>query len=210
SFSFQWCFCSKPTDYVPLQTVWVFLIGLRFLEGLLRGTKMSQLDGLCSFIANVDLSDHGDSWSWAPDVAKGFSVASIRSYLDLRILDSSPQATRWNRIMPIKVNDFLWKMALNKLPTRVNLDRKGIDVHSVLCPVCLEDVETVNHLFFSCELASKLWALLANWRAIDIPFCANLADWFSWIDSSPTSAKVRVFLDGVGGVLLWSIWWFCT
>nr|GFA19999.1 RNA-directed DNA polymerase, eukaryota, reverse transcriptase zinc-binding domain protein [Tanacetum cinerariifolium] len=114
---------------------------------------MSQLDGLCSFIANVDLSDHGDSWSWALDVAKGFSVASIHSYLDLHILDSSPQATRWNRIMPIKVNVFLWKMALNKLPTRVNLDRK------------------------------------ANWWAIDIPFCANLTDWFSWIDSSPTSAK---------------------
>nr|GFC10132.1 hypothetical protein [Tanacetum cinerariifolium] len=110
--------------------------------------------------------------------------------------------------MPIKFNVFLWKMALNKLPTMVNLDRKGIDVHSVLCLVCLEDVETVNHLFFSCELASKLWALLANWWAIDIPLCANLADWFSWIDSSPTSAKVRVFLDGVGWVLLWSIWWF--
>nr|GEU55362.1 putative RNA-directed DNA polymerase, eukaryota, reverse transcriptase zinc-binding domain protein [Tanacetum cinerariifolium] len=85
----------------------VFLIGLWFLEGLLGGAKMSQLDGLCSFIANVDLSDHGDSWSWAPAVAKGFSVALIRSYLDLRILDSSPHATRWNQIMPIKVNVFL-------------------------------------------------------------------------------------------------------
>nr|GEV70837.1 RNA-directed DNA polymerase, eukaryota [Tanacetum cinerariifolium] len=88
-------------------------------------------------------------------------------------------------------------MALNKLPTRVNLDRKGIDVHSVLCPVCLEEVETVNHLFFSCELASKIWALLANWWAIDIPFCVNLADWFSWIDSSPTSAKANSRYLGV-------------
>nr|GEW94853.1 RNA-directed DNA polymerase, eukaryota, reverse transcriptase zinc-binding domain protein [Tanacetum cinerariifolium] len=30
-------FFSKPTDYVPLQTVWVLLIGLWFLEGLLGG-----------------------------------------------------------------------------------------------------------------------------------------------------------------------------
>ncbi|GKG24134.1 RNA-directed DNA polymerase, eukaryota, reverse transcriptase zinc-binding domain protein, partial [Tanacetum coccineum] len=116
---------------------------------------------LHSFIVDVVLSDQDDSWSWAPDVSKGFSVASFRSYLDHRILEVSSTATRWNRIIPIKVNVFLWKLPLNKLPTRVNLDRRGIDVHSALCLVCL-DVQTVNHLFFTCGLASQLWAMMAN------------------------------------------------
>ncbi|GKE65272.1 RNA-directed DNA polymerase, eukaryota, reverse transcriptase zinc-binding domain protein [Tanacetum coccineum] len=106
--------------------------------------------------------------------------------------------------MSLRVSQLL-RVSLNKLPSRVNLDRTGFDVHSVLCPICLEDVEMVNHLFFTCDMASQLWAMLANWWAIDIPLCANLEDWFTWLDSSSISFKVRIFLEGVGGVLLWSI-----
>ncbi|GJX88197.1 cell wall integrity protein SCW1 [Tanacetum coccineum] len=66
---------------------------------------------------------------------------------------------------------------------RVNLDRKGIDVGSVLCPICEEDVETVNHIFFTCDMAKDLWALLARWWKLDIPVCANILEWFQWLDS---------------------------
>nr|GEU87648.1 RNA-directed DNA polymerase, eukaryota [Tanacetum cinerariifolium] len=85
-FKWVWRFFCNPPD------LWIKVIKEFYGPhgGLLGGAEMSQLDGLCSFIANVDLSNHGDSWSWAPAVAKGFSVASIRSYLDLRILYSSP------------------------------------------------------------------------------------------------------------------------
>nr|GEU37706.1 RNA-directed DNA polymerase, eukaryota [Tanacetum cinerariifolium] len=70
------------------------------------------------------------------------------------------------------------RLSLNKLPSRVNLDRRGIDVDSLLCPICHEDVEMVNHIFFTCELAKDLWALLARWWELDIPFCANISEWF--------------------------------
>ncbi|GJW73644.1 RNA-directed DNA polymerase, eukaryota, reverse transcriptase zinc-binding domain protein [Tanacetum coccineum] len=103
---------------------------------------------------------------------------------------------------------FRMRLLLNKLPSRVNLDRRGIDVPSILCPICHEDVETVNHTFFTCEVASNLWSLLAKWWEVDIPFCANIEDGFSWLDISSFSKKVRIFLEGAGGVLLWSIWCF--
>ncbi|GKB99416.1 NBS-containing resistance-like protein, partial [Tanacetum coccineum] len=31
-----------------------------------------------------------------------------------------------------------WRLSIDKLPTRVNLDARGIDVPSVLCPICGE------------------------------------------------------------------------
>nr|GEW97871.1 RNA-directed DNA polymerase, eukaryota, reverse transcriptase zinc-binding domain protein [Tanacetum cinerariifolium] len=70
------------------------------------------------------------------------------------------------------------------------------------------DVETVNHIFFSCEMAKDLWALLARWWELDIPFCSNFLEWSSWLDSSHLPSKVKIFLDGVGGTILWSIWNF--
>ncbi|GJR51855.1 RNA-directed DNA polymerase, eukaryota, reverse transcriptase zinc-binding domain protein [Tanacetum coccineum] len=137
-----------------------------------------------------------------------FSVAYIRSLVDSNTLDSASTGTRWNRSIPIKVNVFNWRLMLNKLPTMVNLDRKCIDVGTTLCPICEDDVETVNHIFLSCDMAKDLWALLARWRELDIPICANISKWFAWLDSLHVTNKVRLILEGVGGTLLWSIWSF--
>nr|GEV73253.1 RNA-directed DNA polymerase, eukaryota, reverse transcriptase zinc-binding domain protein [Tanacetum cinerariifolium] len=87
-------------------------------------------------------------------------------------------------------------------------DRKGIEVDSLLYPICHEDVEMANHTFFNCEMAQDLWDLLARWWELDIPFCDNISEWFTWLDSSSLSTKARLILDGVGGTLLWFIWSF--
>ncbi|GKB71672.1 putative RNA-directed DNA polymerase, eukaryota, reverse transcriptase zinc-binding domain protein [Tanacetum coccineum] len=152
--------------------------------------------------------DQYDTWIWSLDGADGFSVASVRQLVDSHILVVDQFATRWNRCVPIKINVFMWRLLLNKLPSRVNLDRRGIDVGSILCPICQDDVESVYHLFFSCEMAKDLWDLLAKWWELDIPVCANISEWYSWLDSLHASSKVRLFLEGVGGTLLWSIWSF--
>nr|GEV00687.1 reverse transcriptase domain-containing protein [Tanacetum cinerariifolium] len=90
---------------------------------------------------------------------------------------------------PIKVNVFMWRLKLNRLPSRVNLDQKGIDIGSNLCPNCLEDIKTVNHIFFNCGMAQNLWALLAKWWELDILLCANITEWYDWLDSSPIPSK---------------------
>ncbi|GJV77892.1 RNA-directed DNA polymerase, eukaryota, reverse transcriptase zinc-binding domain protein [Tanacetum coccineum] len=140
------------------------------------GIEATQFVDLKCRIGDVTLSDHNDAWNWSPNTTKGFSVASARSLVDSHILKVSPIATHWNGCIPIKVNIFLWKLLLNKLPSRVNLDRRGIDIPSILCPNCQEDVETGNHIFFTCEMASTLWSMLDNWWEVDIPLCANMED----------------------------------
>ncbi|GJT15038.1 putative RNA-directed DNA polymerase, eukaryota, reverse transcriptase zinc-binding domain protein [Tanacetum coccineum] len=92
--------------------------------------------------------------------------------------DASQAALGNNRCIPFKVNVFLWRLNLNKLPSRVNLDRKRINVGSILCPICHGDVEMVNHTFFNCGMAKDLWALLAKWWELDIPMSANILEWY--------------------------------
>ncbi|GJS82274.1 RNA-directed DNA polymerase, eukaryota [Tanacetum coccineum] len=90
--------------------------------------------------------------------------------------------------------------------TRVNLDRRGIDIGSDLCPVCDRDVETSNHLFFSCEMVVDLWVLVARWWELDIPVTSSVLEWVAWIDSARLPSKVRNCLDVVVLTLMWSIW----
>nr|GEU56188.1 reverse transcriptase domain, reverse transcriptase zinc-binding domain protein [Tanacetum cinerariifolium] len=118
----------------------------------------------------------GDTWQWALG-SSGFSVASARSLIDSKTLDTDLIATRWICCISIKVNIFIRRLMLNKLPSKVNLDRRGIDVGSFLCPICQLDVETINHIFFSCDMVLELWAMLARWWSLDIPVCANILEW---------------------------------
>ncbi|GJR69123.1 putative reverse transcriptase domain-containing protein [Tanacetum coccineum] len=88
------------------------------------------------------------------------------------------------------------ELALNKLPSKINLQWKGIDAGLVLCPIFQDDVESVNHLFFNCDLAKDLWDLLAKWWDLDIPVCANILEWYSWLDS--LCASIKACLDSFG------------
>ncbi|GKB74695.1 RNA-directed DNA polymerase, eukaryota, reverse transcriptase zinc-binding domain protein [Tanacetum coccineum] len=150
------------------------------------GAEMNQFEALKAAIGDVILSDQSDSWVWSLDVNAGFSVMSARILVDDSLLEAGIAATRWIRHILIKINVFLWRLNLNSLPSRVNLDRRGIEVNSLLCPTCYLDVETVNHIFFNCELAKVLWALLAKWWELDIPICANISEWYSWLDARPS------------------------
>ncbi|GJW23123.1 RNA-directed DNA polymerase, eukaryota, reverse transcriptase zinc-binding domain protein [Tanacetum coccineum] len=130
---------------------------------------------------------------------RDFIVALVRSLVDDHTLDVDTYASRWNRYIPININVFSWRLMLNKLPSRVNLDKKVNDIGSVLCPIYQEDVETLNHTFFSYEMTKYLWALLARWWDLDIPVCANILEWFEWFASLCVSNMARSVLKGVGG-----------
>ncbi|GKD93725.1 RNA-directed DNA polymerase, eukaryota, reverse transcriptase zinc-binding domain protein, partial [Tanacetum coccineum] len=174
-----------------------------------RGCEESgQFNALKNVIGNISLTDHRDYWQWSLGGSAGFTVASIRSLVDSHSLDIGNEATHWNRSLPIKVNVFLWRLKINKLPSMVNLDRRGIEVSSLLCPSCLGDLETVNHTFFNCDLAKDLWSLLAKWWELDIPVCGNIKELYDWLGGVHVSSKVRLFLEGVGGTLMWFIWNF--
>nr|GEZ82569.1 hypothetical protein [Tanacetum cinerariifolium] len=111
------------------------------------GVKSNQFEALKAAIGNVFLTDQSDTWQWTLNVDAGYSVASARVLVDDTVLEACLVATRWNRHIPIKVNVFLWRLNINKLPSRVNLDMKGIEVGSLLCPTCQLDVKMVNHIF---------------------------------------------------------------
>ncbi|GJY97792.1 RNA-directed DNA polymerase, eukaryota, reverse transcriptase zinc-binding domain protein [Tanacetum coccineum] len=141
------------------------------------GAELNQFEALGEAIRNVSLTNQSDSWTWS--IGVGYSVASTRVLVDEKLLDSSLEATRWIRI----------------------------EVSSLLCPTCQIDVETVNHIFFNCEMEKDLWSLLAKWWELDIPFCSNISDWYDWLDDACVAANIRLVLEG-GGTLMWAIWSF--
>ncbi|GKE07248.1 RNA-directed DNA polymerase, eukaryota, reverse transcriptase zinc-binding domain protein, partial [Tanacetum coccineum] len=150
-------------------------------------------------------SVEADYWKFTINNPHVFFVSVMRKHIDNEILDSSGTKVRWNKNIPIKINIFSWRLAINRLPTRYNLDIRGIDLDSTLCPVCNEAVETNQHLFLDCDIAQHLWKLIIKWWGLkDYP--KDILGIVTWADSVSLPTKVKLIFDAVVLITNWSIW----
>nr|GEY95576.1 RNA-directed DNA polymerase, eukaryota [Tanacetum cinerariifolium] len=117
------------------------------------GAESNQWFEFCSMLDSVTLSSSSDRIFCDLNGEGEFRVKDIRSSIDDTFLPSSDSATRWVKNVPIKVNILAWRTRLDRLPTRVNLIMRGVNIESSLCPVYTSVQEDSNHLFFLCDLA---------------------------------------------------------
>ncbi|GJR66472.1 RNA-directed DNA polymerase, eukaryota, reverse transcriptase zinc-binding domain protein [Tanacetum coccineum] len=117
-------------------------------------------------------------------------MASFRRHVESPCLSSSLDPIRWSKHLPIKVNIHAWRLCLDRLPTSINLDKKGIDLVCVRCPVCDDDMETTKHLFIECPVAVK-------WDEGDYP--RDIQGLSSWADL----VTLNSFSNGCFDVLAW-------
>ncbi|GJR65771.1 RNA-directed DNA polymerase, eukaryota [Tanacetum coccineum] len=107
------------------------------------------------------------SLMWALEGSGDFSVASVRKLIDDKRLPVVSSKTRWIKAVPIKVNVHAWKVSLDCLPTRLNISRRGLDIASILCPICGIAVESSRHLFFDCHVAKDMFCKICRWWDVD-------------------------------------------
>ncbi|GJX49694.1 RNA-directed DNA polymerase, eukaryota, reverse transcriptase zinc-binding domain protein [Tanacetum coccineum] len=138
---------------------------------------------LSLLLSLIILSSSSNCWSWTLDGDGNFSIKSAREEIDKHLLITSSSSTRWSKLIPIKLNVFAWRMFLDKLPIRINLFNRGLDISCVLCLNCGNAVESRNHLFFGCSMALDLFRLLGRWWNIDIINLIDLLSWESWFNS---------------------------
>nr|GEY48844.1 RNA-directed DNA polymerase, eukaryota, reverse transcriptase zinc-binding domain protein [Tanacetum cinerariifolium] len=109
--------------------------------------EQENYDLLCSKVADLVLQNILDRWCWSLEGSQDFLVKSSRVLIDNTILPKAEVPTRWLRVVPIKVNAHAWRVCLDKLPTRANLSLRGMDIPSIVCPLCNSTVESSSHIF---------------------------------------------------------------
>ncbi|XVE54414.1 hypothetical protein DITRI_Ditri03aG0079200 [Diplodiscus trichospermus] len=108
----------------------------------------------------------------------------------------------WKLNIPPKIRTFAWQAARCCLPTRENLQRRGIDV-PITCVLCGRDIENNWHLMISCPFTQSCWQEAGLSQLINS--CAERSDsFFEWIFqvlSATDEAEVNRVL-----MIMWSIW----
>ncbi|XP_071713260.1 uncharacterized protein [Rutidosis leptorrhynchoides] len=117
-----------------------------------RGRTSSEMDELQALVACYDFDINNRrsySWSWKLAGNGKFTVSHLTSTIDERLYSGTTNETMRNNLIPKKLEIFIWRANLKRLPVLTELDKRGIDVDSVCCPLCDDDIEYVEHSLIS-------------------------------------------------------------
>ncbi|XP_071694862.1 uncharacterized protein [Rutidosis leptorrhynchoides] len=118
-------------------------------------------------LQDVHLSDRDNRWEFSLNSSGLFPVKDTRKTIDSTILPSGTISTIWYKFIPRKLTIFLWRLRLDSLPVRWNMSARGIELNSIVCPVCNNGVESREHLFFGCVVA-RIYGVKSEYGSIVI------------------------------------------
>nr|GEW21130.1 RNA-directed DNA polymerase, eukaryota [Tanacetum cinerariifolium] len=130
-------------------------------------------------------------------------IKSTRLFIDDYLLPTVGAPTRWVSEVPIKTNILAWKVSLDKLPTRLNLSLRGIEIPSISCSICSSVGVSCSHLLFSCNMARDVIFKVARWWELDLPVLFSYEDWLDWfriLRFPKASMARRIYFRGGLGV----------
>ncbi|GJV73082.1 RNA-directed DNA polymerase, eukaryota, reverse transcriptase zinc-binding domain protein [Tanacetum coccineum] len=172
------------------------------------GIEEEQLLLLISNTSSVMLPNISDRWSWLLDSLDDFSVKSTREFIDDSMLPKTDVPTRWVKSIPIKINIFAWRVSLDKLPTRLNLSLRGLDIPYIICPLCSLAVESTSHFPFSYQLARQLMIKVVHWWELEYQDFHSYEDWLLWFKNLRVFKWLKDVFEGVCYISWWVIWKF--
>ncbi|XP_071727099.1 uncharacterized protein [Rutidosis leptorrhynchoides] len=180
----------------------------------LLGRNNGELQSLISIISAAAAGFHhsnstSDRWSWELASNGQFNVKKLASLIDKKLLQSaglaSPETLR-NNLVPKKIEILVWRLLKKRLPVRVELDKSSSDLNSVRCPICDDNIDSVEHTFLQYKYAAEVWARVYRWWKLDgINPCFNELCSGKTHDGTPASCGFKVW-QAVQWVCVYTIW----
>nr|GEV00450.1 reverse transcriptase domain, reverse transcriptase zinc-binding domain protein [Tanacetum cinerariifolium] len=178
---------------------------LKWSRPIVSGRNLDYLISL-NFDLEQILSFTGrDEVMWELGNDATFTVKETREHIDDNILQTLDAPTIWCKSIPRKVNIFLWRLHMDRIPTRLNLSKRGLDIPLIMCPICSNGVESNDHIFYSCKLAASIWRLVNVWCDMHFPNMLSPSAWTSWIDTLRTLNDYRNRIRVIVATTLWTI-----
>jgi hypothetical protein len=182
----------------------------------LFGWELDLYHNMLESFRGISISEVEDKWIWTEDDDGIFSVKSCynllarldSSFLQPSGFDSFVFKHIWKSLAPSKVCAFTWQVMLDKIPSRINLSRRGIlnPPESKACVICHSVDESAQHLLLHCDFASGVWYALFNWLGVAYISPPNLPIAFASMAGMGVSKRRKKGLLLLWQVALWLLW----
>lgn len=126
-------------------------------EGVLWVEK-ALVEEMYRLVDGITISGHGDdAWIWAEDISNSFTVRSTyEASHRLRVGSQEKDIfiSLWKIKVPPYVSFFIWRVFLDRFPSKDNLIKRNIDLEddNGSCPLCHELAKTLTS--YSLQLLS--------------------------------------------------------
>ena len=132
-----------------------------FMEGrrwsLPRPTTLEMYESWLEILA-TQIGDGEYCITWTPTEDR-FSLRSAWNAIQSRYPSVPWVAFVWHRGAIPRHAFCTWRSLLRGLPTNDALQRRGFSVAS-RCSLCMEDIETTDHIMWTCSFSRCVWAML--------------------------------------------------
>ncbi|XP_071709126.1 uncharacterized protein [Rutidosis leptorrhynchoides] len=168
--------------------------------------EWEELSNLISaFVFNCDKED---SWRCNLQPNGKFTTSTLRNLIDEKILPPSTlhAETMLNNLIPKKIGLFIWRASIKRLPVRIELDKWGIDLDSLRCPTCNNDVKSVEHVLLKCPFAKDVWDRTFRWWNSESRGYFNIDEMFKGkrnLELPSSTSKLWQAIEWVCGYIIW-------
>ncbi|GJW72625.1 putative RNA-directed DNA polymerase [Tanacetum coccineum] len=90
--------------------------------------ELEELNNLISLLSHLHLSVDEDTLEYTIDTSRKFTVKGMRIHITSVQNFENSMPTRWNQAAPSKVNINTWRVMNRRMPTRTNLDHRGLQL----------------------------------------------------------------------------------
>jgi len=152
---------------------------------------------------HIIIWEEQDIPNWILDESGRFTLKSAKTFfLEPRVPCGCGKFIWSSSIMPSKTV-VLWKFFHGRLPTDQHIQYKGLHICS-MCMLCGKHEEYVQHLFFECSTALRIWSWVR--KIFLTPQFSNKNDILSFIksDGSPLVKFLKVVVITFS---IWMIWY---
>ncbi|GLT27871.1 hypothetical protein SLA2020_028410 [Shorea laevis] len=147
---------------------------------------------------------------WKYDNGGEYTVKKAYSLLDSkqRVLEKDFCKAIWNNLLPGKLSFFAWRFFLGKLPTKLNLERRGfqLEVGINSCGKCGEEVKDEGHVMLSCRFAHQVWMKCFSWWGYMAVLPNTTEEAYRQMALGFFNSKIQKVWSFVFVVISWSLW----
>lgn len=172
---------------------------------------LTEYFNLWRLIAAEDIDLHSaeeDQITWTRTTSGIYTAKSAYDFQLEGTSNSACAAAIWKPWAPSKCKFFLWLLLQNRIWTADRLLQRGWP-NEYFCPLCIRNLETVNHLLIECPFSQNLWTKVSSWIASPDLNPSNwtatdIEPWFLALTpaTSSTAAGTRTLIT----LVIWTIW----
>jgi hypothetical protein len=155
---------------------------------------------LLEIVEEVVLLEDEDQIIWSYNSNGKYSVQSLYAVINHKGITPVYVHNVWKLQIPPRVQMFLWLLSKNRTLTRDNLAKRR-ELADLTCLFCTER-ETVDHLFFHCSVAKRLWHIVLN--ILNLPVVCS----YEILASRWLANKRHTVNNIICAAVIWCLWKF--